>query len=184
MERVLEFLYKGQYTPPEKAKEPQNQASASSPPAKRAKVVIPTAPVATSNANIASSKTIEKGSTSVTVVPNEACFHAAVLAEADYFMIPKLKMQAKERFNGTFVVQNRSHFAETVKEIYSSRANYAPLKAAILRHLFDSPWRMSWLVDDKLVKLVPDFGVDLFAGIVKRIQEQKLKLEIVYKNDI
>lgn len=184
MERVLEFLYKGQYTRPKKAKNPQDQASASSPPAKRAKLDTPTAPVAASNTNKASSKTIRKGSTSVAVDLNGACLHAVMFAEADYFMIPQLKELARRRFHEIFWEEYQSHFADTVKKIYSRRANYAPLKALLVRKMLEDPWLITHNVDGKLARSVPEFAVDLFAGILKRIQEEKIQLEIVYKDEI
>lgn len=56
-------------------------------------------------------------------------FHVGKYGEADYFMIDDLKRKAEVHFRASFMsFRETEPFAETIEELYSTRANYHDLR--------------------------------------------------------
>ncbi|KAJ5663392.1 hypothetical protein N7507_004123 [Penicillium longicatenatum] len=142
IEKVLEFLYKGMYTIPPRL------AQGKIPPADS---------VAGRSAYY---------------------FKARLYAEADYFMIDDLKRNILESFresflggyNGSFqvpasLVVDGDTFAETIEEIYSTRADYRELRKVVMENVKGNLYFLrrgsSPMISSKLMKSNPDFTYDL-----------------------
>ena len=107
------------------------------------------------------------GSTSDELAAYHPCYlHMRMYGEADYFMIQDLKIKAKARFATALMeFPDRESFAEMIKELYSSRANYVELRKLAIKmivdHLPDLQKGFTPVIDSNLLKSFPDFACDL-----------------------
>ncbi|OGE47643.1 hypothetical protein PENARI_c039G01644 [Penicillium arizonense] len=100
-------------------------------------------------------------------------FHVRMYGEADYFMIDDLKSKAAVHFCASFMSSpERESFADTVEELYSTRANYQELRqlaiemlVANLPNLRNGP---TPVITSELMKSIPNFTYDLFQATLDK----------------
>ncbi|KAL4918679.1 hypothetical protein BDW62DRAFT_180758 [Aspergillus aurantiobrunneus] len=197
LEKVLEFLYTGNYTlgrPIPKAQGPQldsdtecakesliTSISKGHDPNQLSSEVEEA--IIHSSENIAqdtmggSDQSDQEHATEPVVDPSAEChpcyFHMRVFGEADYFMISSLKDKAKEQFRASFTdCSERDLFVEVIKELYSERANYQELKTLaidiVINNLPSLRKGFSPAIDSELLEAVPNFAVELCLATMDR----------------
>jgi hypothetical protein len=101
---------------------------------------------------------------------NPAYFHVRMYAEADYFMIDNLKQAAISAFEKDFAIYPRKKtFEETIRELYSIRADYQPLREVAIQmlvgYMHSTPKRVPFIYFD-FMDSNPDFTLDLCMALV------------------
>ncbi|KAJ5752054.1 hypothetical protein N7520_008971 [Penicillium odoratum] len=144
IEKMLEYLYKGDYT-----------------------------------CQIASASGSSVNSDSVSG-HGSSYFHALMYAAADYLMIEDLKRKSMEYFSSKFMPSTslnlagssvvslpriKKEFAETIEEIYSTRADYQELRKLAIEKIKDDLFLLRKgnkpIINSELMKSNPDFTYDL-----------------------
>ncbi|KAL5332136.1 BTB/POZ protein [Aspergillus crustosus] len=157
LEKVLEFLYTGNYTVGRLIPEAQDPQLDSDTECAKESLITSISRVhapnqlateveeATDKITIHSSENIvqdpmdgsnqsnQEDAVEPVIDPSAECppyyFHMRVFGEADYFMISSLKDKAREQFRTSFTdCLERDLLAKVIKELYSERANYQELK--------------------------------------------------------
>ncbi|KAJ5628653.1 hypothetical protein N7490_010881 [Penicillium lividum] len=118
-------------------------------------------------------------------------FHALMYASADYFMIDDLKRKSMEYFSSKFMPStslnlagssvvslpmNKKEFAETIEEIYSTRADYQELRKLAIEKIKNNLFLLRKgnkpFINSELMKSNPDFTYDLCeATLTKYVVE-------------
>lgn len=104
-------------------------------------------------------------------------FHVRMYGEADYFMIDDLKSKAEVHFCASFMSSpERESFAETIEELYSTRANYQELRQVAIEMIVGNLPNLrnghTSVITSELMKSIPDFTYDLFqATLDKYVRE-------------
>ncbi|KAJ5175142.1 uncharacterized protein N7482_001019 [Penicillium canariense] len=190
IEKMLEFLYTGNYTPPCPTqpseivqadggdipgmdRQPAEEPSLESPPEND---VIDEFPL-----NHASKEGDERVVTKPLVESLVDChpcyFHVRMYGEADYFMIDDLKRKAEVHFCASLLSSPKTEsFEEAIEELYSTRANYHKLRqvaigviVANLPNLRNGP---APVITPELTRSIPDFTYDLLqATLDKYVQD-------------
>jgi hypothetical protein len=103
---------------------------------------------------------------------NPAYFHARMYAEADFFLIDGLKPAARLAFQKMFLKDpHQRTLEETIKELYSGRALYLPLKQLAIEML---AWYLKChsqsvpLISPEFLDSMPDFMFDLCLGLIPK----------------
>lgn len=125
-----------------------------------------------SGSEITSGTTIRRASDEFTArcIANPAYFHALMYTEADYFLIAELKQKARRVFYTVLYQElKKETLEETLKEIYSGRANYRDLKwlavHPIVAHLRNPADRNVPLWSIKFIESMPEFAIDLCKAL-------------------
>jgi hypothetical protein len=125
-----------------------------------------------SGSEITSRTTIRRASDEFTArcIANPAYFHASMYAEADYFLIEELKQKAWRVFYTVLCQElKKETLEETLKEIYSGRANYRDLKRLAVRpivaHLRNPADGNVPLWSIKFIASMPEFAIDLCKAL-------------------
>lgn len=109
-------------------------------------------------------------------------FHVRMYGEADYFMISDLKSKAEVHFCASFMASpERESFAETIEELYSTRANYQELKQLAIGMIVDNlPTLRKGLrpvITSELMKSIPEFTYDLFQATLDKYVDEPSDME-------
>lgn len=93
-------------------------------------------------------------------------FHLRMYGEADYFNIEALRQRALKYFRASFLKNTDNlSFAAIIKELYSERADYRPLRGIAVKAIVDNLSTLSRdgnpFLGRELLQLVPGFTVDL-----------------------
>ncbi|KAF3387313.1 hypothetical protein F1880_000091 [Penicillium rolfsii] len=195
MEKVLEFLYTGDYTlnletglsseasSSLNSKDQQSSSSAtgsfvvvdsfSNPARRRLSQSISSidAPVGNNNGDIEALPT-----------KNRAIFHARMYEEGDYLLIEGLKTKAQANFTTDLTKSLRKEspkiaaLDETLEVLYSSRANYYSLRSIAIRQIVENIKVVSVKHGVPLqnsIKSIPDFAFDLCMALIRERRSPK-----------
>lgn len=105
------------------------------------------------------------------------CFHARMYGEADYFRISGLESKAEAYFRASFMSSSEIEpFAETIREIYSTRANYQTLRQVAIGMIVNSLPKLrkepNPALNEKLMNSIPGFTYELCQALIdKRVND-------------
>lgn len=109
-------------------------------------------------------------------------FHVRMYGEADYFMIDDLKSKAEVHFCASFMSSpERESFAETIEELYSTRANYQELRQVAIEMIVGNLPNLrngqTSVITSELMKSIPDFTYDLFQVTLDKYVREPSDME-------
>ncbi|RAH64655.1 uncharacterized protein BO66DRAFT_396058 [Aspergillus aculeatinus CBS 121060] len=170
--RVLEFLYKGDYTVSS-----ATILNAIDSGLLRENTVVTRTP----NTNIANAVDRDR-----LAIRYAACFHARVYAQAEYFVIESLQALAADRFSTALwsLRQDEDGFAAAMAEIYDRRAwNYVRLHQRVVPEILHSqtiyragPGFRGRALTPQLLEQVPCLGRDLAFVAMDEVDRLRRRL--------
>lgn len=105
--------------------------------------------------------------------------HLRMYGEADYFMIEDLKIRAEENFRDSFEnCSEKEILALTIKELYSTRADYRDLRKLAIKllvgNLRELQGGLTPGIDSDLLKAFPDFSTEFCLATMEKILSEPL----------
>ncbi|OXV08566.1 hypothetical protein Egran_03671 [Elaphomyces granulatus] len=136
---------------------------------------------------------VAAGSDLITALPSGmqtlhiSCFHTLMYSTADYFQIEGLKSKAMKHFRASFLKEaDRESFADAVTKVYSlTIENDRGLRDIVMELTMDNLQALRKgtrpILDNDILKQIPDFMHDLCVATLDKYIESKKRLDYKFR---